>query len=202
MTVRTWACVVTEERDDAPLTLNDVKEHCGVHSTVITEDELLEIYRLTAADLVESLAEIALGTQTRVLTSNAWPYDDEAFRLPYPPLQEVVSVQYRDPNGVLQTWDPSKYDVVTSGRFGAIVPKVGQCYPATRAKVPDAVIVTFVCGYEDEADIPRRYLEAQRFLIAHWYANPEPMNVGNLVSSLPSGLDLVLGAPARLEACV
>lgn len=198
MTLRTWSCVVTDPRDEAPLTLSDVKLHCRVGATVTDEDDLLEAYRLTSADVVESEAEIALGTQTRVLASTAFPDDDESLRLPYPPLQEVLSVQYRDANGAVQTWDPSNYDVVTSGRFGAIVPKVGRCYPRTRCNVPDAVVVTFVCGYESVDDIPRRYLQAQRLLIAHWYANREA--VGSGMTTVPLGFDVAIGTPARLES--
>lgn len=191
---RTWSVVVTVERDDAPLTLESVKAQCRVSADVTDDDDLLEDYRLTAADVVEDLAEVALGVQTRVMTANAFPDDYELLVLPFPPVRAVTSVQYRDPAGVLQTWDQAEYDLVTSGRFGTIVPKVGHCYPRTRWNAPDAVVVTFTCGYAAGA-VPRRYLQAMRQLVAYWYADPE----AGSTSALPENFDA--GPPARLQAC-
>ena len=73
---------------------------------------------------------------------------DGAVFLPYPPLLEVLSVEYRDTSGAYVTMDPSAYDVVTEGDpHGFIRPLYLQPWPVT-ADRQDAVRVTFRCGYD------------------------------------------------------
>ena len=195
-----WSLARSVDPADAPLTLAQAKAQCGV--VVSSDDALLDSYRLTAADLVELLSGEALLQQTWVRIATGFPDEDEPIALPRPPLVSVTSVQYRDQNGALQTWEPTKYRVISVGRVGYIVPAFGQCYPATDGSAPpDAVTITFVCGRATAATVPAKLMLAQRLLVAHWYANRETVNVGNIVTNLPFGVDLLIGAPARVDPC-
>jgi uncharacterized phiE125 gp8 family phage protein len=189
-----WSVSVSEGPADAPLTLAQAKAQCGVGADVTDDDALLDGYTAAAAELVEAMTDRALLTQTCIYTASGFPCEGEAIVLPRPPLQSVTSVQYRDTAGVLQTWDPSQYRIVTTGRFGAIVPAYGVCYPWTTC-VPDAVTVTFVCGWATAAEIPGRLMLAQQQLVAHWYAKREIDGGQGL------GLESLIGAPARVDPC-
>ncbi len=186
----------------APLTLAEAKAHGRV--VVADDDTLLTSYLLVAADVVEKMSGQALLAQTWIRTATDFPCDDgEPIVLPRPPIVSVTSVQYRDENDVLQTWDPAKYRVITVGRFGAIVPTIGNGYPLTRNAVtaggqaPDAVQIEFVCGNANAAAVPARLMLAQKVLVAYWYANPELAKVGDL----PMGLDALIGSPAHVDPC-
>lgn len=78
--------------------------------------------------------------------SGAWWPDRAAVHVPRPPLQSVVSLQYYDPAGNLQTADPSTYQVDTLRRPGRIMPAVGQYWPYLQQR-PDAVQITFLAGF-------------------------------------------------------
>lgn len=192
-----WSVTVVEGPDGTPLTLAQAKAQCTVDTDVTADDTLIQGYLPVAAELVESRSERALMLQTCVYEASGFPDDGDAIVVPRPPLQDVTSVQYRDTAGVLQTWDPSQYRVITTGRFGRIVPAHGVCYPCTE-DAPDAVVIEFVCGYADPAAIPSRYQHAQLMLIAHWYANREAVTA-DTVHDVPLGFEALIGAPARVD---
>jgi uncharacterized phiE125 gp8 family phage protein len=198
----TWSISLSVPPSGGLLTLAQAKAQCTVDDDITADDTLLSGYLIAAADVVEDLAERAFRTQTRIRSSNGFPCSNrEPIVLPWPPLQGTPTVQYRDTSGVLQTWDSSKYRVITTGRFAVIVPAFGQVYPQTTDD-PDAVTITFTCGYADPEDVPERYMLAQRLLVAHWYAKREPVEISNaMVNKVPCGLDTVIGAPARVDPC-
>jgi uncharacterized phiE125 gp8 family phage protein len=196
----TWSVSRSVEPASLPLTRAQAKAHCTVADEITDDDALFDGYLAVAPDVVELLSEHALLPQTWIQFGSGFPAAREAIVLRRPPLRAVASIQYRDPAGALQTWSPSKYREITSGRFGQIVPVVGECYPPTSCD-PDAVTITFTCGYDDATKIPARYLMAHRLLVAHWYANREPVVVGTITSNLPLGLETVIGAPARVDPC-
>jgi uncharacterized phiE125 gp8 family phage protein len=190
-----WSVSVLVGPEDAPLTLALAKAQCGVDPDITDDDELLDGYAFVAAEAVEAMKGCALLTQTCVAIASAFPCDGEPIVLPRPPLQAVTSIQYRDTAGVLQTWAPTNYRVITSGvGFGTIVAAYGVCYPWT-ACVADAVTITFTCGYADASAIPARLMLAQQILVAHWYKNREIDGGQGL------GLDSLVGAPSRVDPC-
>jgi Phage gp6-like head-tail connector protein len=67
-------------------------------------------------------------------------------RLPRNPLLAITQVQYVDLLGVLQTADPSLYQVDITREVGRLAPAYGQVWPSTRAQL-DAVQITFQAGY-------------------------------------------------------
>jgi uncharacterized phiE125 gp8 family phage protein len=185
---------------EPPLTREEAKAQCRIAPDVTDDDELIEGFCSVAADVVERMSGQALLQQTWRRTATDFPDDDEPIVLPRPPLSAVGYVKYLDPSGVLQTWDPSKYRVITIGQFGAIVPVVGTCYPRTlNARCgrhdPDALQIEFTCGYDSAEAIPRKLMLAQQLLVAHWYAEREIDDGEGL------GLSQLIGVPARVDPC-
>lgn len=138
-----------------PITLAELKEYARVMFT--RDDKLLDGSVIPSArQLVELVTHRALITQTYTLTLSGFPLSAPIV-LPRPPLSSVTSVQYVDNAGSTQTWDSSKYTVVTpSGdhaSHGWIEPAYSEVYPSTR-QVPEAVTITYVAGYGAASAVP------------------------------------------------
>lgn len=111
-------------------------------------------------------------------------------------MQAVTAITYRDEAGADVTLDPG---VTTDVRADALGPFVrlrdGQSWPAT-AWGDDAVSVVFIAGYGAPAAVPQAIRHAILLLVGHWHANREPVNIGNITSSLDFSVTALL-APFR-----
>jgi uncharacterized phiE125 gp8 family phage protein len=89
------------------------------------------------------------------------------------PVSAVNSIQYLDPEGVLQTLDPSKYIVDLASEPARIYPAYGLAWPITRWQ-NNAIQIGFTAGYSADASlVPRRAKQAIRLLGSAWYWNRE-----------------------------
>lgn len=119
--------------------------------------------------------------------------------MPFPPLQTVISIKYTDTSGVVQTWDPTLYQVsAPSGpraERGRIQPAYGQSWPVTRDQM-NAVIVQFDCGYGTSGDsVPQMLKRAILMIAGDLYENREATVVTDrrvTVQELPYGVDNIL----------
>ena len=106
-------------------------------------------------------------------SSSEWNYS-QMMKLFAPPLIEVLSIVYTDPNGNIQTLAPSAYIVDTASEPARIFPAFGMTWPAIQA-VPNSVQVTFVAGYNTNpssaGDIPNALYVAILLMTAHLYEN-------------------------------
>ncbi|MDE2101265.1 MAG: hypothetical protein KGL39_28725 [Patescibacteria group bacterium] len=96
------------------------------------------------------------------------------FVLPKPPLQSVVSVQYLDQTGTLQTMPSSDYQVITNNYPGYIKPVSG--WPSTQQNTANAVTIVFTAGWPTQEAVPGIYLQAIRLLCAWHYENRLPVS--------------------------
>lgn len=111
------------------------------------EDTLLVDFIRAAADYCEGRLNQALITQTRMLMLPKWGTSG-TIDMPYPPLQSVESVEYYD-DDVLREWDAANYVVDTAASPGRIWPANSGTYPSHDSR-PDAIQITFECGYGDD----------------------------------------------------
>jgi uncharacterized phiE125 gp8 family phage protein len=120
--------------------------------------------------------------------------------LPRAALQAVTWVKYLDEDGAQQTLSSSAYTVDTDATPGRIVLKPSQTWPAL-GDYPNAVRVRFEAGYAAtgtsgtaalQAAVPESVKLAIRFLAAHYFANPEPVNIGNITTPLPEHVHALL----------
>jgi hypothetical protein len=101
-----------------------------------------------------------------------WPYYG-AIELPRFPVSAVVSITYTDPAGVVQTYDPTQYDVDTDSLPARITPAYNTVWPVTRES-PNAVKITFTAGYGiDGSLVPNTFITAIQLLVTGWYENRE-----------------------------
>jgi len=106
--------------------------------------------------------------------------------MPKPPMQDVISVEYLDQNGHLQTVDPSTYTVITDNFPGFMKPIVNGAdtvgWPAVQPNTSDAVRVTFSNGYGDDGSaVPGPICMAIKLMVGQWYENRAPTESGKAV---------------------
>lgn len=179
---------------ELPLTIDALKEHLRVDGS---DDNAVIASYLSAALAYVDGRDGVLG---RALVEQAWavqldggfPVCGEPIRMPLPPLRDVTEIAYIDPAGVQQVLDASAYEVLTNREPGEVRPAYGLTWPTTRCQ-PSAVTITFTAGFGDADAVPEDYKHLLRFLVAHWYAQREPVTVGGGISSMPLSVQALIG---------
>ncbi|MFG1333992.1 head-tail connector protein [Xanthobacter autotrophicus] len=126
----------------------------------------------------------ALGVQTLEMTFGAECWRRGYLPLWYPPIRSVVGVHYRDADGIEQDLVDASWRL--SGE--AVVPEVGVSWPDVECR-PDAARVVYQAGYDI---VPEPIRLAIMMLVAQWYANREPVNIGNITSTLPFAVEALV----------
>lgn len=135
-----------------PLTAEEVKARLSIGSEV--SDEVLDALIAAARQQIDG----ADGWLGRAFISQTWRGTLDGFPcseigIPLPPLQDILSVQHTDGDGMTQELDPAEYQIV-QGRRAYIIPAFGKSWPATRC-TRDAVTIEFIAGYgDDPEDVP------------------------------------------------
>jgi uncharacterized phiE125 gp8 family phage protein len=147
-----------------PLDAEETRLHCSIEDD--KQDALVERYIWAAARYAEQ--NIPGGRQLLTTTFMApvedwWP---GILRLPRPPCQSIVSIQYFDTGGVLQTLDPSITQTFFPWRAPAQIELFPyKSWPALQPMRRYPVQITFTCGYGGPNDIPSTIQEAMRLLV-------------------------------------
>lgn len=181
--------------DGEVVTLDEARSQCRIDQS--DEDALLQSYIQASGQHIEDVT----GRQRLTAT---WELSLDGFScwidVPKPPLRSVTSITYVDQAGVTQTWAASNYKVLgavganpsPTARRGRIELAYGAFWPITRWE-SGSVMVRFSAGYGDASKVPTALKQAQLMLISHWYRNREPVNIGNITSTLPMAVDALLG---------
>ena len=190
-----------------PVTLDQVKEFCSVDAGFTDHDQLLGMLARAAREWCENWPERYFVTQTWRLYLDAFPgYVDArsemarsitqvptgawfligtrwAFALPFPPCQQVVQLQYLDPQGNTQTMtQQTQYVVDLVSEPARVMPSYGLFWPVSQF-VPNAVWCDFVCGYDT---VPEDIQIAILMLTLHNYDNRDAS------AKIPDGVTMLL----------
>lgn len=111
-----------------------------------------------ATEAAEQDTGRALMPQTRKLYLDKFPTEAGGeIVLPGPPLIAVTNIVYVDSAGDEQTLtgSPAEFQIIASGRHAKakLLPLAGTSWPTAREQ-PDAVVVTYQCGYADADTVP------------------------------------------------
>lgn len=190
------ALAQTAAPTDEPVEVADILAHCRIDAT---DEDAPYIASLigTARRWVEQITGRQLITSTRTMSLDAFPCGE--IRLPGSPVQSITSITYTDSAGDAQTWAADQYQADLISVPARVAPAYGVVYPGTQTGVYNAVTITYVAGYGDaKTDVPQDIRHAIMLLVAHWYENREPVNIGNIVSDIPMGAQFLL-APYRIQ---
>lgn len=145
------------------------------------------------------------GTLGRCLINQTWRETFRCFppcdrlRVRLAPVGSVTSITYRDAADVEQTLSTAAYAGPFTDALGAYVRlRNDAVWPSTYDR-DDAVSITYVAGYgAAPSDVPQGIRHAVLLLVGHWYANREPVNIGNIASALPFAVDALLASHRRI----
>lgn len=174
--------IVTQTTPPAylPLTLSEVKLHLRETETV--EDTLIAAFIGAAVDTCQQITGRSLMAQAWKLTVD--DFADE-IALPWPQVQAVQSVQYKDADGATQTLASSVYEL--AGDKVCLMP--GQEWPAVRGG-SGSVWINYTAGYSagneaaQQAAVPYGIKAWLLLTIGTLYANRESVQTGVSVAAL------------------
>lgn len=160
-----------------PVTLAEAKTHCRVDTS--DDDTYLTALINLGRIYVEDILDITMITTVWEARYDVFPLWE--LTLPRPPMAaQTVTVIYRDESGTNQTitsvagFQADPY--VTPGR---IYPLYNGVWPAVRGD-ENSVTVRWTAGYGAAASVPQNLKHLVLLLVAHWYANREPVTQANL----------------------
>lgn len=141
-----------------------------------SQDDATEVagFITKAREMVEDYTGRALIEQTWKLTASDWPFQTwknvaNVIALARSPLRAVTHVKYYPENGgALTTFSSANYHLLTDHLPGLLVLIENGDWPDIAVR-PDAVQITFTCGYADAASVPASLKHAVKLLAAHLY---------------------------------
>lgn len=179
---------VTVPPTDDLVSVTEAKAH--VRYTGTAEDTAIGIQLAAAIEQCELVARRAFVTQTIEVRLWSWPQAG-VLPLPRPPLQEVEAVEYTTADGELHTLPEDNY-VVYLTEPGRLVLKPSANWPSDQLMPGPSIVVRFVAGYGDPADVPVRYKQAVLLLFGTWFANREHVTVGTIAREMPDAVRALL----------
>lgn len=190
---------VSVEPTGEPVSLLDTKKHLRVDHD--EEDGLIGMIIISARQTLEKYTNRSFITQTRVLKLDAFPACETIY-LPNGAVQSITSISYIDDAGATQTlvlntdyWADFDSDIA---RLEAV-----NYWPSTYDR-PNAVTITYVCGYGAASTVPGPLKSALLLLVGHLYENREQVTADNM-SEIPFGVSqlispFILEQPATYDA--
>ena len=178
-----------------PVSLAEAKAHVGIEVDDPTYDIALTVHLRAAVGYVARVLDRALGEQVWQLTLDG--FDGAAIELPVGPVLSVDEVGYLDTAGASQVVDPADYTADLVSNPQRIVLNSDASWPDTMDRI-NAVSIEFTAGWDSDT-LPDDLKLAVLQLTAHWFANREAVNVGNITSQLPLGFDALLWPFRRMR---
>lgn len=114
------------------------------------------------------------------------PSATSRLKMPLPPLISVTSVKFLDVDSAEQTLATDQYRVIP-GDPGFVVAAAGLSWPAVRRGEPDAVKITFICGYGGDGSAvpePIREAIARGLMLANSSTSRDPLLAREVVEGV------------------
>lgn len=165
-----WRSEIVTPPEDLPVDVAFIRDKVIRVSNGDTEDAEIEMWIQAAVADGERQTGRAFMTQTRKYIGPGFPAG--AIVLPAPPLIAVESVAYVDADGedAELAVSPAAFQVVPSGRVSKaeLWPLYGETWPTTRCQ-PDAVTVTYTCGYATQDAVPKSLIAGIGLVVGELY---------------------------------
>jgi uncharacterized phiE125 gp8 family phage protein len=165
---------ITSEPTGEPVTLTELKAHLRVDSSL--DDTELGDKLSEARKSIEQMTNRAFFTQTRTLSFSHFDYRTDRIYLPGAPVASISNVAYVDLNGTNQVWDSTEYNLV-AGEPSYLQLAYNENWPDHRG-TRDRIIITYVCGKDDVADIDVRVKAACKLHVELNYDREELRDKG------------------------
>jgi uncharacterized phiE125 gp8 family phage protein len=112
--------------------------------------------------------------------------------LPLRPIQSVTAVTLHDDDATSRSLDIDNFVVDGFANPARLVWRGQGAVPAA-GMIANGIEIDFVAGHADAAaDVPQPIRQALLLLIAHWYENREPVEIGASATTIPAGVSELL----------
>ena len=184
-------------------------------TTPITIDEALAQLRVDSTEgfpyirglvrkavrFIEETEDRTLVNTGRQMSLDEFPCGASLIKIPRSPVQAITSIVYINSTGGNTTMPSSDYLVQTNRMPGRIAPIYGGSWPTAREQI-GSVTITYQAGYGGSTASSTQSVEAVpetdkhviALLVAHWFENREPVNIGNIVNAIPHTVATLLAA--------
>ncbi|MBS0241934.1 MAG: phage head-tail connector protein [Proteobacteria bacterium] len=176
-----------------PVSLIEAKAHLRIDSSA--EDALIQSLIVTSRLHIEAALGLALIAQSWSLLLDRWPKNGR-LQLPVRPVLTVSQVRVWTEQGDPEILSPSLFILDGQGLPPRLVPLSGS-FPAETNRTVNGIEVAFTAGFgATPEDVPATIRHALLLLVAHWYENREPIEIGAGLNAIPAMVSDLL-APYR-----
>jgi uncharacterized phiE125 gp8 family phage protein len=149
-----------------PITLTEAKRHLNVDSDFTDDDAYIESLIKASRIAAENYTRRAYVQRTLELS---FPYFCEiVIELPYPKLQSITSITYKDNDGTDQTISAANYQIDSYREPGLVMPAY-QCYWPTAVRADlNSVRVRYVAGVDLGTGSPTDYTSNIPEVVKQW----------------------------------
>lgn len=171
-----------------PITLIEARSHLKVNTFASDGDIALCI--MAARQYIENRLGMVLATTAMRGTLDEFP--PRPIAIPVYPVQSITAIRHYDSTGTLVTWAGGDWVSDLTGIMPRVAPTSGV-WPATANRI-GAIEVDFIAGFAESEPVPFDITQAMRLLVGWYFDNREAVNVGNIVTPLPLGVDSLLAS--------
>jgi uncharacterized phiE125 gp8 family phage protein len=176
-----------------PVSLAEAKAHLRVDGTA--EDALVQSLIVTSRLHIEAALSLALITQSWTYFLDRWPKAGRLV-LPLRPIAAISHVRIWKEDGSSETLAPSDFLLDGHGMPPRLV-AVGDRPLSEPGRPVNGVEVGMTAGFGPAPeDVPATVRHALLLLVAHWYENREPVEIGAGTNAVPTMVSDLL-APYR-----
>lgn len=166
-----------------PVSLAEAKAHLRVDGS--NEDALIQSLVVTSRLHIEAALGLALIAQRWSLFLDRWPKLGR-LALPLRPVSAIVAVRLWDAAGASQSLPPEMFILDGYGLPARLATVMGEP-PAEPGRPVNGIEIDFTAGFGEAAvDVPAPVRHALLLLVAHWYENREPVEIGAGVNAIPT----------------
>lgn len=148
------------------------------------EDGYIKLLIEAAIDVIESRTSKAFINRSVRMFLDEWP-DDGKIVLPVSPVSAVSAINYYDATTEISTVGTALFqqDIEDHELPARLIPVAETVLPVLQDKL-NAISIDFTAGYGDSPnDLPPKIRQCILFLVAHWYAQREPVISGTAILS-------------------
>ncbi len=166
-----------------PISLAEAKAHLRIDHTL--EDALIQSLIITSRLHIEAALGLVLITQSWTYFVDRWP-KSQRINFPLRPVQAITSVRLWNTDGT-STTVPSTAFYLDGNGLPARLAWQGAGPLADPARAINGIEIAFTAGFGAAAsDVPQSVRHALLLLVAHWYENREPVEIGSGVNPIPA----------------
>lgn len=196
-----YSPILVTPPSEAPVSVAAVKAALGIAGNA--DDSQIERLIGVAVSYLDAWTGVLGG---RCLMPQVWRQDFDAFatefRIPMIPIREIVSIEYDDENGDVQSVDADQFSLRQTPCGAIVRMRNGFSFPSLSTEKP-AVHVTFAAGYADANQVPQVLRHAIIMMVNRLRHEQEtnPMLVGETIDGVVS-LRYREGVPAMADDTV